>query len=268
MSDGLPRWTPMNSAHYLVDRSLMVANRDPGVSVRITTTWSVLEHPAGVVVIDTGVAPETAATSWQARDRSPGQPVMAPGGTVTARLAALGIRCSDVRYVVNTHLHLDHTGGNRELAGAAFLTRAAELAYAREPDVPSLALEYSTDQIAESRLRYVCVEGDHDVFGDGCLTLVPSPGHSAGHQSALLRLPDSRQRADHRRRHLDARLHRRPDAAGGAQLALGLRRLAAPAAGTCPRPRRPSVLQPRAEHVRGRRLAGGTAPAMRPSRIT
>jgi glyoxylase-like metal-dependent hydrolase (beta-lactamase superfamily II) len=191
MSNGLPRWTPMNSAHYLVDRSLMVANRDPGISVRITTTWSVLEHPAGVVVIDTGVAPETAATSWQARDRSPDQPVMAPGGTVTARLAALGIRRSDVRYVVNTHLHLDHTGGNRELAGAAFLTRAAELAYAREPDVPSLALEYSTDQIAESRLRYVCVEGDHDVFGDGCLTLVPSPGHSAGHQSALLRLPDT-----------------------------------------------------------------------------
>lgn len=178
----------MNSAFYRVDSTLMVANRDPGVPLRITTTWSVLEHPDGVVVIDTGVDPGSAVVGGGADAPASGEPLMAPGGAVTARLECLGLSPADVRYVVNTHLHLDHTGGNRELAGATFLTRAPELAYARAPDVPALAREYDRDLIAEAELEYVAVDGAHDVFGDGCLTLVESPGHSAGHQSVLLRL--------------------------------------------------------------------------------
>lgn len=173
-------WHPFNSAHYSVEPALMCAGEPPGPPLRITTTWSVLEHPRGAVVIDTGAPP--------------GDPdaEMPHGGDVVSRLASIGIAPRDVHYVVNTHLHVDHVGGNRALEGARFLVDGAEVDYAHAPDDPVLAAEYSLALIASEHVDYERLpDGDVDLFGDGTAVLLTTPGHAAGHRSVLLRLPSS-----------------------------------------------------------------------------
>jgi glyoxylase-like metal-dependent hydrolase (beta-lactamase superfamily II) len=172
-------WIPFNSAYYSVPSELMRAGA-VGPPLRITTTWSVLEHPQGVVVIDTGAPVDDPAAE------------MAPGADVAARLRAIGLTTGNVRYVVNTHLHVDHVGGNRELADSTFLVDRDELAYACAPADPRLAAEYSLSLLAPDTLRYSPLPaGDHDLFGDGSVVVLTSPGHAAGHRSVLLRLPSS-----------------------------------------------------------------------------
>jgi glyoxylase-like metal-dependent hydrolase (beta-lactamase superfamily II) len=51
--------------------------------------------------------------------------------------------------------------------------------------------EYPLDQIAPDQLNYQPIEGDHDLFGDGTMQLLSTPGHTPGHQSILLQLPET-----------------------------------------------------------------------------
>jgi N-acyl homoserine lactone hydrolase len=175
---GAMRWYPFNSAHYVVDPGLMRVDAAPGPAVRITTTWSVLAHPEGVVVIDTGAPPSDPAAE------------MPEGNDVRSRLAGIGIAADDVSYVINTHLHVDHVGGNLALPGARFLVDRDELAYARSPKDPVLAAEYPREHVAPDSLPYEALpDGDVDLFGAGAAVVLATPGHAAGHRSVLLRLP-------------------------------------------------------------------------------
>lgn len=170
-------WHPFNSAHYDVTREFMRAG-DGDAPLRITTTWSLLRHPRGVVALDTGAPPGDSAASMPA------------GADVVSRLRALGLTPADVTHVVSTHLHVDHVGGNRALRGARFLADAAELAYARSPENPVLAAEYPAEHVALDEVGYEPLgAGAVDLLGDGAVLLVPTPGHAAGHRSFLLRLP-------------------------------------------------------------------------------
>jgi glyoxylase-like metal-dependent hydrolase (beta-lactamase superfamily II) len=172
------RWFPFNSAFYAVEPGLMRVGAPPGPALRITTTWSVLAHPQGIVVIDTGAPPGDPAAE------------MPEGSDVRSRLAGVGIRADDVAYVVNTHLHVDHVGGNPALTGARILVDRDELAYAREPADPELAAEYPRQHLALDSLSYeLLADGDVDLFGDGAVVVLETPGHAAGHRSVLVRLP-------------------------------------------------------------------------------
>jgi glyoxylase-like metal-dependent hydrolase (beta-lactamase superfamily II) len=90
-----------------------------------------------------------------------------------------------VRYVANSHLHFDHCGGNEFFPRATFLVQRPELEAARRPGfVPG----YSPSPIDfDHPLDYRMIDGEHDVFGDGTVLLIPTYGHTPGHQSLLVR---------------------------------------------------------------------------------
>ncbi|GAA1634479.1 MBL fold metallo-hydrolase [Catellatospora bangladeshensis] len=93
-------------------------------------------------------------------------------------LAEAGVRLDDIALVVNCHLHFDHIGGNPLLPGRPIFTQSVELATARAGD-------YTFDQLVDfpgADLR----ELDGTVEIAPGIRIVPTPGHTAGHQSLLV----------------------------------------------------------------------------------
>jgi N-acyl homoserine lactone hydrolase len=103
------------------------------------------------------------------------------------QLAKLGLRPSDIRYVVNSHFHYDHTGGNRFFTESKILVQKAEYRFALYPDsfVSGVYLKHQYDH----PLQYELLEGDTEVV-DG-VHIFTSYGHSPGHQSLVVKLPKS-----------------------------------------------------------------------------
>jgi N-acyl homoserine lactone hydrolase len=118
--------------------------------------------------------------------------------TLTAQLAALGYAPADVGTAILSHLHEDHIGGLPELAGADLLVAAAEWAELAKPGPELRGFLRSHIQLPGLKWHQVSPEPTRDpalapftesldVMGDGSLILLPTPGHTAGSVSLLVR---------------------------------------------------------------------------------
>jgi N-acyl homoserine lactone hydrolase len=165
----------------------------------------VIEHARGLILFDTG------------QDRaSVTDDAYFPGGvsgylyhrlarfdigeedTPTAQLATLGYVPADVDTAIVSHLHQDHIGGLRELTGPELLVSAAEWAELTKPAPELRGFLRSHIQLPGLKWRQVSLEPASDpalapftesldVMGDGSLVLLPTPGHTAGSVSLLVR---------------------------------------------------------------------------------
>ncbi len=171
-------------------------NQGNGASYEIPVPWFLLTHPKGNVVIDGGLAVEGLADPrayWgDAVDSY--QPVMLEEQGCVAQLAKLGISREDVRFVVLSHLHSDHSGAIGRFPHATHIVQRREYEYAFTPDWFA-AGAYVRRDFDRPGLKWHFLEGDatdgYDLYGDGALRMVFTPGHSVGHQSFLVRLPKS-----------------------------------------------------------------------------
>jgi N-acyl homoserine lactone hydrolase len=148
-----------------------------------------IEHEQGRVLVDTGLHPAVRADArarigWVADLMRLELP---EGEDIGSRLRSIGVDPGSLRYLVNTHLHFDHAGGNE------LIPRDVELVLqAREWRAGHEVGEVEAN--VYNRLDYdqprsvLAVEGEHDLFGDGTIVLLPTPGHTPGHQSLRLRL--------------------------------------------------------------------------------
>lgn len=122
--------------------------------------------------------------------------VVAPSGlnvgrmprTLSSQLADIGLTPNQITHLAFSHMHGDHIG-NANLASEATL-------YIQEPEYEAAfgpdPAKFSFNATAYEELRdnpVVKLRGDHDVFGDGSVTIIATPGHTPGHQSLLVRLP-------------------------------------------------------------------------------
>ncbi|MEV4416268.1 MBL fold metallo-hydrolase [Catellatospora sp. NPDC049609] len=97
-------------------------------------------------------------------------------------LAEQGVRLADIALVVNCHLHFDHIGGNPLLPGRPIFTQSVELATARAGD-------YTFDHLVDfpgAELREL--DGEAEIAPG--VRVIPTPGHTAGHQSLVVSHPD------------------------------------------------------------------------------
>lgn len=166
-----------------------------------------IEHRDGLVLFDTG------------QDRaSVTEPGYFPGGvvgvlygrlarfdiepdqTLARQLATLGHRPSDVHTAVVSHLHQDHIGGLRELTGATVVVGDEEWRTMAGPFAAVRGFLRSHIEVPGLRWRRVHHERmddpaiapfttGHDLFADGSLVLLPTPGHTPGSTSLLVRRP-------------------------------------------------------------------------------
>jgi N-acyl homoserine lactone hydrolase len=110
--------------------------------------------------------------------------------TVDAQIRALGYKTADVKYVVASHLHFDHAGGLYLFPKARFLVMADELRYAWWP-IPEHRLIFIVQDLLPTRqFNWLEIDGDFDLFGDGSIQMLKTPGHTPGECSLLVRLPN------------------------------------------------------------------------------
>ncbi len=107
--------------------------------------------------------------------------------TLVSQLSELGLKPDDIRYVGLSHLHADHSGNARLFPNSTFLISPVELAWAAGTPTPDGVARDRVAAIQRSKIE--TVPGDYDVFKDGTVRLIRTPGHSPGHHSLLVRLP-------------------------------------------------------------------------------
>jgi N-acyl homoserine lactone hydrolase len=128
----------------------------------------VVTHPAGAVLVDTGVGgPEQLLNDWRVVNRSAAE-----------ALAELDMTPADIDLVINTHLHFDHCGQNAVFRHAPCYVQRAELARAQR-EAPDL---YSWFDFMNA--RFELLDGDAEVLPG--LSVIATPGHTAGHQSVIV----------------------------------------------------------------------------------
>jgi glyoxylase-like metal-dependent hydrolase (beta-lactamase superfamily II) len=144
-------------------------------------SWLV-RHDAGAVVFDAGLHPDLASGPESlGRLAKLFTPDLAVGGTVAGRLAEHDVDPSDRLTVVVSHCHFDHVGGLCELPNARLVVQRDEWAAATGDAAPSTGgYDRSLYDLGHDVLA---VDGEHDLFGDGSVTTLPTPGHTCGHQS-------------------------------------------------------------------------------------
>ena len=144
------------------------------------SVWSfAIEHPDGLVVVDAGQDPEFVVAWWDVYVRRAVRFDVSESDRLEARLRDAGLDPAAVRHHVFTHLHVDHVGAG-PLQGARVVLNAAEwrAATARGARLRG----YMRQGIEDPQT----VDGDHDLYGDGSIQLLATPGHTAGHQSVLV----------------------------------------------------------------------------------
>ncbi|MEU8524972.1 MULTISPECIES: N-acyl homoserine lactonase family protein [Streptomyces] len=132
-----------------------------------------VRHERGTLLFDTGIGdagPETEA-HYRPRRRD-----------LRKALAAVGAGLSDIALVVNCHLHFDHCGGNPLMPGIPVLVQAVELATARRGG-------YTADELVDfPGAVHEELDGEAEVWPG--VWVVPTPGHTDGHQSLVVSRPD------------------------------------------------------------------------------
>lgn len=119
-----------------------------------------VEHPGGTLLFDTGIGAGSAEVDAHYR------PTRLP----------LPVGPEDVDLVVNCHLHFDHIGGNPLFPETPVLVQRKELATAR-------AGGYTLDRLLDG-VRYQEIDGEYEIAPG--ITVVPTPGHTEGHQSLVV----------------------------------------------------------------------------------
>ena len=145
-----------------------------------------VEHPKGHVLFDTGLHPDIRTNiTGRLGPAAAAFPIqMFEDGDLVSQLAKLGLQPGDIHAVVPSHLHFDHAGGLEFVRHAPIYTQTAELRTARNP--PCYQAELYTSADFELDLDWRLLDGDHDLFGDGSLKIISTPGHSPGHQSLVV----------------------------------------------------------------------------------
>jgi len=133
-------------------------------------------YSGGTLLFDTGMSPidEETRDRYHPRLRSPAE-----------ALASVGAEVADIDVIANSHLHADHAGGNYHFPNVPVMVQRAELEAARQPDYtfPQYTFDYPG-------VRLEVVEGEFEVTPG--VRVVPTPGHTPGHQSLLIDTDEGR----------------------------------------------------------------------------
>lgn len=156
----------------------------------------ILDHPKGLVVYDTGnnvaVADGGCKTHWAEGMCDFLKPSLTRADVIDKQLEKLGYKTSDVKVVISSHSHLDHIGNIEMFPNAIHVIQKKELYQAWWPEKFQRGGAHVMADYDDARdFNYLALEGDYDLFGDGTVMIYFTPGHTLGHQSVKVKLPET-----------------------------------------------------------------------------
>jgi glyoxylase-like metal-dependent hydrolase (beta-lactamase superfamily II) len=180
---------------YVFDCGTLVYNRPEDYNLtrdevkdsNMGVTCYLVVHPKGMLLFDTGL-----------NDRLVGRPLyenvlegygQIKFNTLSGQLADLGVAAADIQYLVLSHYHWDHIGNAADFAGSTWLVYQGDhdQMFGKE----ARAYPWFRQYAALEHSKTVELTGDHDVFGDGTVVVIATPGHTEGHCSLWVRLKNT-----------------------------------------------------------------------------
>ncbi|HVY57955.1 MAG TPA: N-acyl homoserine lactonase family protein [Xanthobacteraceae bacterium] len=150
-----------------------------GKSMDFVDNCYLLHHAQGWLLWDTGLADAIAAMPDGQAPADPRAVHWRRPKTLASQLDQLGVKPSDIKFVAISHTHPDHIGNVELFPQSMLLVQKAEYEWPGASGGPRFKPEHPVTKL----------EGDHDVFGDGSVRILSTPGHTPGHQSLLVKLP-------------------------------------------------------------------------------
>jgi N-acyl homoserine lactone hydrolase len=150
-----------------------------GKSMDFVDNCYLIKHADGWFLWDTGVPDAVAAMPNGLAPSDPRAVSWHRPKTLAAQLDQLGVKPSDIQAMAVSHTHPDHIGNVEMFPTTMLYVQRAEYDWPGANNEPRFKPEHPVTKL----------EGDRDVFGDGSVTILSTPGHTPGHQSLLVRLP-------------------------------------------------------------------------------
>lgn len=150
-----------------------------GQSMDFVDTCYLIKHKQGWFLWDTGIPDAVAAMPNGLAPADPKATTWKRPKTLASQLEQIGVKPADIKAMGVSHTHPDHIGNVEMFPQATLYVQKAEYDWPGANNEPRFKPSHPVELLS----------GDKDVFGDGSLTLLSTPGHTPGHQSLLVKLP-------------------------------------------------------------------------------
>jgi N-acyl homoserine lactone hydrolase len=168
--------------------------------IQIPVGFYLVKHPKGNVVFDTGNNDNLIKDpNWWPKGLQGLKPAMTPDVAIDVQLAKAGVKIDDVKYVVCSHLHLDHGGNVSKFPNSTIVVQKDEINNAFWPQ-PGTGGPYVIGDVMPLRApnsnypnaqKMIQLDGDLDIFGDGTLVVKRWVAHTPGSQMMTVKLKNT-----------------------------------------------------------------------------
>lgn len=160
----ISRWTP---------------GLNEGKTMDFVDSCYLIKHSKGWFLWDTGIADSVASMPNGLAPADPKAVTWRRPKTLAGQLEQLGVKPEDVKAMAVSHTHPDHSGNVELFPQATLYVQKAEYDWPGANNEPRFKPSHPVELLS----------GDKDLFGDGSVTILSTPGHTPGHQSLLVKLP-------------------------------------------------------------------------------
>jgi N-acyl homoserine lactone hydrolase len=184
----------LDGGHSLAnDESVWTPGENVGRSIQFSSTCWLIQRGNEWLLWDTGV-PQSALNDPKGWSTLPKLIVYHLDKTLTDQLAMIGLKTTDITYVAVSHTHGDHIGNVHLFRDSTVLIQRAEYTWISSTDGSNdnvNQLKALARKLMGTPKHLRLLDGDTDVFGDGSVILVSTPGHTPGSQSLMVHLKNS-----------------------------------------------------------------------------
>jgi len=184
----------LDCGHSLAnDESVWTPGENVGRNIEFSSTCWLINHGSEWLLWDTGV-PEAALNDPGGWSTLPKLIIYHLDKSLKDQLAEIGLKPDDIGRVAISHTHGDHIGNVVLFPNSIIVMQRAEYSWIHSANGPNdnvNQLMALARKLLGTPKNLHLIDGDTDVFGDGSVTLVSTPGHTPGHQSLLVHLKNS-----------------------------------------------------------------------------